>query len=87
MRVQDVIDALEPILCQEEGLIARGRGWYWSGSHFRLRGIFLTQGLNLSLLEPESPALQADSLLSEPEEPPKGLLSQGIGWDGSYIYW
>ena len=38
-------------------------------------------------IEPGSPALQADSLLSEPGEPPKGLLSQGIGWDGSYIYW
>ena len=39
-------------------------------------------------IEPESPALQSDSLLSEPpEEPPKGLFSQGIGWGASYIHW
>ena len=38
------------------------------GSHFLLQEIFLTQGLNPSL-----PALQADSLLSQPPEKPTTL--------------
>ena len=43
------------------------------GCHFLLQGIFLTQELNLGLLHCRwSPALQADSLPTEPQESPGG---------------
>ena len=38
--------------------------------HFLLQGIFLTQGFNPGI-QPRSPALQADSLPSEPLGKPK----------------
>ena len=44
--------------------------------HFHLQGIFLTQGI-----KPMSPALQADSLLSELQESPEFNL------DDHYIYY
>ena len=47
------------------------------GCHFLLQGIFSTQGL----IEPKSPALQADSLPSEPPAKPQsrkeGLIQRG----------
>ena len=42
------------------------------GCHFLLQGIFLTQGLN-----PGSPALQVDSLQSEPPEKLNNRLEGG----------
>ena len=45
------------------------------GCHFVLQGIFLTQGLNPHLLCPESPALKADSLPTEPLEKPFELFN------------
>ena len=47
------------------------------GSHFLLQGIFLTQGSNSRLLCCRySPALQADSLPTEPPEKPKKLRGE-----------
>ena len=50
------------------------------GCHFLLQGNLLTQGLNQGLLHcRHSPALQADSLLTEPLGKPKEVGGEGVG--------
>ena len=61
-----------PMDCSPPGSSVLGILCPWNtgvGGHDLLQGIFLTQGLNLL-----SPAMQADSLPSEPPKKPKTIL-------------
>ena len=55
---------------------------FWSGLHFLLQRIFLTQGLNLCLLA--SPALAGRFLASVPPGKPQGMnreIGTGSRWE------
>ena len=64
-----------PMDCSHQVPLSMGlsRQEYWSGLPFPSPGDLPNPGIEL-----RSPALQADSLLSEPPEKPKGRTSRGL---------
>ena len=63
-------------------LIELSRQEYWNGLPSPSQGMFLTQGSDPGI-EPTSPALQVDSLASEPPGKPKIYLSNINLWSSS----
>ena len=62
-------------MVHQASLSMGSRQEYWSGCHFLLQEIFPTQGLNPGLLHcRQSPALQVDSLPTEPPGKPRIII-------------
>ena len=67
-------DSCDPINCSPPGTSVHGMGFsrqeYWSGLPFPSPGVLPDPGI-----KPRSPALQADSLLTEPPGKPQRVVS------------